>query len=103
MPLGDKPAGQVPTQLAVAGTKYWPDGQVTQVAAEPTHVAQLLLHAVHTLLAPTYVPVGQEATQALPLRYGSDPAALQLVHALGPAAAQARQLLSQATQLWPFE
>ena len=68
MPFSDRPAGQLVTQVAVVGTKYWPAGQVTQVLAAPAQVRQLDEHGWHTLLGPTKVPAGHCATHAPPLR-----------------------------------
>ncbi len=99
VPFGDRPAGHVPTHVALLGTRYCVPGHVTHVVAFVTQVAQLTLHDVHTLLAPAYVPVGHDDTHVAPFRYGSDEPTLQLVHELDPPAKHAAHDASQPTQL----
>ena len=96
--MGARPAGQVPTHVAEAGTKYCPAGHVKQLAAVAVQVAQFPLQAVHTLLAPTYVPAGQLLAHVFPFRSGSVDVALQLVHADEPAAKHVRHVGEQAMQ-----
>ena len=53
VPFGKVPDGQLETQILLGGSSSNGAVQVTQVVAEPVQVAQLALHAVQTLLAPT--------------------------------------------------
>ena len=52
VPFGKVPDGQLETHVLLGGSSSSGAVQVTQVVAEPVHVAQLELHAVQTLLAP---------------------------------------------------
>lgn len=103
VPFGERPAGHVPTHVALLGTRYCVLGQVTHAVAFVTQVAQFALHDVHTLAGLAYVPFGQPATHVPPLKYGSEEPALQLVQAPAPLARHVAHVASQPAQLWPFE
>ena len=53
VPFGKVPDGQLETQVLLGGSSSSGAVQATHVVAEPVHFAQLVLHAVQTLLAPT--------------------------------------------------
>ena len=98
VPLGKEPVGQLDTHVFVVGSSSRGAVHVRQLVALVTQVAQLLLHAAHTLLAPTYVPAGQLLAHVFPFRSGSVDVALQLVHADEPAAKHVRHVGEQAMQ-----
>ena len=52
VPLGKAPVGHVDTQVLVVGSSSKGAVHERQLVALVTHVAQLLLHAVHTLFGP---------------------------------------------------